>query len=254
MMVKSSSNSNNVRCPVCEGGQASAFGEKDGYGFLKCDGCGYIFCHPRPSQQQLAEFYAMGDAGAGITATSFPKVSSRKRRGFFNALKLLPHYFARRALDVGCGGGFVVGAMKMLGAREAHGIDINPNATNYAKEHYPNCYFHTGSFDEVKEIASGFDFIYSSEVIEHVEDVEQYVGFLKGALKPGGVVFLTTPDIESDQVPEDKISWNTFSPPQHIQFFSEKTLTMLMRRFGFSPIRRASDRGGAGIKMLFRLD
>ncbi|MCK5444658.1 MAG: class I SAM-dependent methyltransferase [Rhodospirillaceae bacterium] len=244
--------SDHDRCPVCEKVACAPFVEKNGYAFLKCPDCGYIFCHPRPSQDQLADVYSMGDAALGIAEGFYPKASSRKRRAFLNALRLWRYVWNKRVLDLGCGGGFIVDAMRKVGAKEAVGIDINPNAIDYAKKHYPRCSFHLGSFDQVGDVARDFDFVYSSEVIEHVEDVEGYVEFLTRAVRPNGVLFLTTPDIASSLVPENPTDWPVFDPPQHIQFFKQENLTHLMARYGFSAIRRVADPGGAGLKMLFR--
>ena len=254
MAQESKISNSETRCPVCENMNSTHFGKKNDYLFLQCPECKYIFCYPRPTKKQLSDFYSGGATGTTTKDGTYSKVSSRKRRGFFNALKLMRYFFAKRALDVGCGGGFVVGAMKTLGAREAVGIDLNPSAVSYAKKHYPLGQFYHGSFAELFDETKGFNFVYSSEVIEHVEDVEEYARFLQSALVPGGVLFITTPDIESNQVPDDATEWDVFSPPQHIQFFNQHNLIILLRRFGLSPIKRVKDRGGAGLKMLFRYD
>ncbi|MFC1672701.1 methyltransferase domain-containing protein [Pseudomonadota bacterium] len=248
-----SSTSSATPCPVCTAMNTAAYVEKDGFKFLRCADCGYIFCHPRPTQAELGEHYAISEGEEGIRRDFYPKAPSRKRRGFFNALKLFPHVWGKRVLDLGCGGGFVAGGMKAVGAREALGLDINPNALEYARAHFPKCEFHCGTFDDFAGGKIGqFGFVYSSEVIEHVEDVEAYMRFLVEITEPGAKVFITTPDIGSTQVPENVTDWDVFSPPVHIQFFTEATLAQLFTRFGFTPIKRVSDRGGAGLKMLFR--
>ena len=242
-----------VPCPVCTKTGTQSFVEKNGYSFLKCDGCGYIFCHPRPTQAELGAHYAKSDGDEGISRDFYPKASSRKRRGFANALKLLPQVWGKRALDLGCGGGFVVGGFKAVGAREAVGLDINPNAVDYARKHFPKCEFHLGTFDDFAGGRIGrFDFVYSSEVIEHVEDVQAYMRFLTEITEPGAKVFITTPDIAAAEVPDDVTAWDVFSPPVHIQFFTQATLAHLFARFGFTQVKRIPDRGGAGLKMLFR--
>lgn len=197
--------------------------------------------------------YAASDGSDGIRADFYPKSSSRARRGMLNALRLMRYVYGRRALDLGCGGGFVVNGFQRAFAREAVGLDINPNAIEYAKAHYPQCTFYRGTFDDFKDGQIGtFGFVYSSEVIEHVEDVEAYMVFLSEITDPGATVFITTPDIEGPQVPENPTDWDVFSPPIHIQFFTEDTLARLFKRYGFDVIKRAPDRGGCGLKMLFR--
>ncbi len=252
-LVTTSPASSSVPCPVCTAARSESYVEKGDFKFRKCPDCGYVFCHPRPTQAELGEHYGVSEGEEGIRRDFYPKASSRARRAFFNAVKLFPNVVGKRVLDLGCGGGFVVGAMKALGARTAVGIDINPNAIDYARAHYPKCEFHCGTFDDFSGgKLEPFAFVYSSEVIEHVEDVEAYMRFLVEMTETGGRVFITTPDIASNQVPEDVTAWSMFSPPVHIQFFTQETLTHLFGRFGFMPIKRVPDRGGEGLKMLFR--
>lgn len=240
-------------CPVCKSAQTQPYVEKDGYAFLKCDSCGYIYCYPRPSQAELGAFYANTGGSEGINKDFYPKASSRKRRGFMNAVKLLPHVWRRRALDLGCGGGFVSGGFKAMGATESVGIDINPSAIDYAQKNFPTCTFQAGTFDDFSDGKIGkFGFVYSSEVIEHVEDVEAFMTFLVGVTEPGAKVFITTPDIAAPTIGDDVTAWAMFSPPVHIQFFNQATLVHLFGRYGFTPIKRTSDLGGEGLKMLFR--
>lgn len=240
-------------CPVCSGTLLVPFGQKNGFKFLNCSDCGYIFCHPRPSQEELGAHYAISQGSDGIRADFYPKAKSRARRGLLNAMRLMRYVYGRRALDLGCGGGFVVNGFHRVLAREAVGIDINPNAIEYARAHYPACTFECGTFDDFKGGKIGtFGFVYSSEVIEHVEDVEAYMAFLVEVTDPGAVVYITTPDIGNNKVPEDVTEWDVFSPPVHIQFFTEDILARLFQRYGFSVIKRVPDPGGCGLKMLFR--
>ena len=249
----SSANSASAPCPVCMETRTEAYVEKTGYAFRKCPACGYVFCHPRPGQTELHDLYAGREHDGEITRAQYPKASSRKRRGFFNALKLLRHVRGRRVLDVGCGGGFVVGAMKALGAREAVGLDLNPSAVEYARAHLPECEFHAGAFGDFAGGRIGtFGFVYSSEVIEHVADVEAYARFLAEVAAPGAAVFITTPDLGSPRVPGDVTQWDVFGPPVHIQFFTGTTLSRLFGRVGLLPVRRVANPRGAGLKMLFR--
>tara|TARA_B100000795_G_C22771446_1_gene428067 strand:+ start:467 stop:1243 length:777 start_codon:yes stop_codon:yes gene_type:complete len=242
------------RCPNCTDTFSQPYVEKDGYKFLKCK-CDFIFCYPRPTQAELDNHYGVGESSEHTQnniITSYPKASSRGRRAFFNAIKLLPHIWGKRVMDLGCGGGFVVGNMKTVGARDAVGIDINPSSISYASAKYPKCEFHCGKFDDFSDGKLGkFDFIYSSEVIEHVADIESYMQFLVEITEVGATIFITTPDIGSKQVPKDVTAWDVFSPPLHIQFFTQATLSKLFKRFGFEPVKRMPDRGGAGLKMLF---
>ena len=248
-----SPSSASASCAVCGEAHTEAYVEKDGYRFRKCPACGYVFCHPRPEPAQLRELYTDGPHDHAITSAHYPKASSRRRRALWNAVKVWRHVRGRRVLDVGCGGGFMAGAMHTVGARAAAGIDLNPAAIAYARAHFPRCEFHTGAFSDFAGGSIGaFDFVYSSEVIEHVADVEAFARFLAQVAAPGAAVFLTTPDLGSPRVPADVTRWDVFGPPVHIQFFTESVLARLLERFGLVPVRRIADPRGAGLKMLFR--
>ncbi len=239
-----------AHCPVCLSSVFSAYGEKNDCSVIQCASCEYIFCHPRPTQEQLNKIYKGGDEEGAVNESFFPKASSRRRRAFFNALKLRCYIRGKRTLDMGCGGGFFVDAARLMGG-DSHGLDVNDHAIAYARRRFLKCQFHLGSFENFRGKIGGFDFVYSSEVIEHLNDVEDYMDFLSSLTRPNGVVFITTPDIEWKGGAENPLEWDVFSPPIHIQFFSEKTLVRLFQRYGFVPLRRVPD-SGAGLKMLFR--
>ena len=237
-------------CAVCLSSDFLAYAEKNGCSFIQCASCDYIFCHPRPTQEQLNEIYRGGDEEGAANEDFFPKASSRRRRAFFNALKLRRYIRDKRSLDLGCGGGFFADAARLMGG-DSHGLDVNGEAIAYARRRFQKCEFHLGSFENFRGKVGNFDFVYSSEVIEHLNDVEDYMDFLSSVMRPDGVVFITTPDIEWTGGAENPVDWDVFSPPIHIQFFCEKTLVRLFRRYDFVPLRRVPD-SGAGLKMLFR--
>lgn len=239
-----------MQCEVCQGERTTPYAAKDGYDFHQCLDCGYVFCHPLPTAGDLAAIYQTGGEEGNISADHYPKASSRRRRGFFNALKFRRYVRGKRALDLGCGGGFVADGFRLVGS-EAHGIDISADAIAYAEGHFPKCEFHLGTADAPEAGLGTFDFVYSSEVIEHVHDLEGYMQSLSALLNPGGAVFITTPDIGWSGRPEDPTKWDVFTPPIHVRFFSQASLSRLFERHGFKVIRRVPDRK-AGLKMLFR--
>ena len=222
-------------CRVCGAGAGTAFAHKDGYQFARCGQCGFVYLDPMPTSETLAALYDGG--GGGITAEAYPKAASRLRRARIRALRLHRHLGGRDALDIGCGGGFMVEAMRRVGAR-AVGLDINPAAIAYAERQYPKNRFFcedVGAF-EGRDLA--FDFVYSSEVIEHVPDAQRYMALLARITRPGGHVYITTPDIDHWRVPADVTRWDMFSPPAHVQFFNRHSLGLLFERHGFRPRRR----------------
>jgi len=93
--------------------------------------------------------------------------------------------------------------------------------------------------------------IYSSEVIEHVPEVQRFVATTARLLKPGGYYFVTTPDITHWRRPRNLVDWDGFCPPSHCIYFNPKSLRGLLERHGLKVIRTRFPLK-PGIKMLCR--
>ncbi len=234
-------------CRVCGGVQAKPLVQKDGYDFAECDACGFVFLDPMPDQTTLNEIY---EDQAVIAGGDFPKARSRMQRAYGRAVWLWPYTFRKKVLDIGCGGGFIVGAMAALGA-EGHGFDVDETAIAYARQRFPKCRFMTSSFQDFQSHGDQYDFVYSSEVIEHVAELSTFMELLHRVTRPGGHVYITTPDLGSPRRPDDLLDWDVFSPPIHVQFFDENMLTSLFGKHGFIRVRKYHD-SKIGLKMLFR--
>ena len=153
-----------------------------------------------PDAAELARQYTAEDGA--IDAGAYPKAASRFRRARIKALRFVRYIRGRDAIDIGCCCGFMVEAMRRVGARAA-GLDINPQAITYAERHSPENHFFCGDVAAFEGRDLAFDFVYSSEVIEHVPDVARYTALLARITRPGGHVYITTPDIGHWRVPDD---------------------------------------------------
>ena len=101
----------------------------------------------------------------------------------------------KRALDVGCGAGLLCEPLGRLGATIV-GIDAAQEAIKAAQ-------IHTEAMGlaidyrcgEIAELELGqFDLVTAMEVIEHVADKPAFVAALARALKPDGLMVLSTPN------------------------------------------------------------
>lgn len=234
-------------CPVCGSKQVFPFQEVDTYHFQACGACRFVFLDPMPSEMTLESIY--NDDGA-IRPDFYPKASSRFRRALGTAFHLYRYARGRSVLDVGCGGGFQVGAFRFFGLH-ASGLDISADSIAFAQNRFSKSDFYCESFDEFSNRKNKFGFIYSSEVIEHVTDVNYFMKFLNNIISDDGYIYITTPDIGSSLVPHNILDWDVFNPPRHVQFFREDNLVQLFNAHGYKFIRRFRD-PKAGLRVLFR--
>jgi 2-polyprenyl-6-hydroxyphenyl methylase / 3-demethylubiquinone-9 3-methyltransferase len=136
----------------------------------------------------------------------------------------------KRALDVGCGAGLLCEPLARLGAAVT-GVDAAQENIAVAKAHA------AGAGLEINyrcgDVAGlglkGFDLVTSMEVIEHVADKAAFLTALAGALAPGGLMVLSTPNrtavsklllVEGAErigmVPRGTHHWNDFVTPEEL--------------------------------------
>lgn len=101
----------------------------------------------------------------------------------------------KRALDVGCGAGLLSEPLARLGAAVT-GIDAAIENVAVARHHAEgqglSIDYRQGGIETLA--GERFDLVVSMEVIEHVTDPAAFVTGLAGALAPGGLLILSTPN------------------------------------------------------------
>lgn len=233
-------------CPVCGASAHRPFADKDGYAFQRCGECRFVFLDPMPTDGELAAIYNSGGEAPGY----FSKHASRARRAHLKLPRFFRYIVGKDVLDLGCGGGIMVGALGRL-ARHAVGLDISAQAIELAQATYPKHTYISAHFRDASLEADAFDFVHASEIIEHVNDLDAFMNLLQRITRPGGYVYITTPDIGHAKVPSEVRDWDVFSPPRHLQFFERSTLTRVFANYGFEARRKYFD-AKPGLQMLFR--
>ena len=158
-------------------------------------------------------------------------------------LYFLPKGIPLNILDVGCGNGYLVNYFSSIGHHVA-GIDIAEDGIKIAQRAYPHLRFELHSaydcFDDLPVIPA--DVVIASEVIEHLYSPQKFLKNVYAALRPGGLVILTTP--YHGYLKNLGISlfnqWDQHHHPEkeggHIKFFSQKNLTNILISNQFSDI------------------
>jgi len=153
--------------------------------------------------------------------------SELTRQSYLNVLNLISsNVQGRSILDVGCGKGDFVRAAVMDGW-QIDGIELNRQAVSIAKGFSLPVKQLDFFSDEIKP--SSYDVVSMFEVLEHLPDP---VGFLKRAenvVRPGGVIYLTTPNFAS----LDRRIWGVDWPvihKEHLTYFSIRFLKSVIRK------------------------
>lgn len=199
--------------------------------YRRCKSCGLVFLNPRPGVQEIGQFYDEEYYGGG----------RQKFRDWIETLRL---YFARRrasrmkrffpgggrALDVGCGQGTFLELLRKEGW-EVQGTERSPDSACRARL--------SGLPVSVGEVQRGqfpdhsLDLVTLWQVIEHLYDPAVLMRRIHPMLRNGGMVAISTPNIESLQARVFREKWFHLDPPRHLYLFSPQTLERLMNREGF---------------------
>lgn len=154
-------------------------------------------------------------------------------------------------LDVGCGGGLISEPMARLGANVT-GIDASEKNIKVATLHSEKSelkinYRQSLVEDFSKENEGKFDVVLALEIIEHVNDVEEFVANLAKLIKKDGIVFIATINRNIKSLLTAKIGaeyilrwleagthdWNKFLKPSEIDEFASKNNLELQELCGF---------------------
>jgi 2-polyprenyl-6-hydroxyphenyl methylase/3-demethylubiquinone-9 3-methyltransferase len=98
-----------------------------------------------------------------------------------------------RAIDVGCGNGFVSDFMAQRGLRVV-GVEPSDTGVQIARRHFPSVEYYQGSaYEDLNERFGEFDLTVSLEVVEHLYSPKTFAKTLFSLTKPGGVCVVSTP-------------------------------------------------------------
>lgn len=149
-----------------------------------------------------------------------------------------------RVLDLGCGTGRFLTALREAGAEPA-GVEIAEAAAEIARA--------TGVEVRITEPDGSlpyghgeFDLVWCSEVLEHIPDVGQALFEIRRVLARDGRLLLTVPyhgRVSAAWIALTRFEAHFDPLGQHVRFFTRRSLTGALEACGFEPagVRRAGE-------------
>lgn len=134
-------------------------------------------------------------------------------------------------LDVGFGNGAFLDLAKNAGW-DVTGVDSDLVTILAASKRGLNVVH--GGIEALDDITSRFDMITLSHVIEHVHDPRAVLKKAYRVLKPGGLIWLETPNIDSFGHRRFGGYWRGIEPPRHLVIFNWDSLEKLLLGEGFN--------------------
>ncbi len=123
----------------------------------------------------------------------------------------------KRVVDMACGEGYGSNLIAERGAAAVVGVDANPEAHEHARLRYvrPNLRYER---DLVESFAEPCDAVVFLQTIEHVQDPGAILEHFRSMLGPGGLVFVSTPNLLTLAPPGAEKSDN----PWHVKEYREE--------------------------------
>lgn len=235
------------RCPICSSHDTLfRFEKRDTdlrteslYSLYECVSCSIGFVDPQPSADVMASLYEdeffSKKKRTGVLSTVFGWLENglfRRRVRLIGRL-VAPH--CKSVLDVGCGNGKFLRAMRTAG-HDVVGIEPSPAGAARAREDH-GLDVHCGSVLEIDFGDRRFDLITLWHVLEHVDDPVAYLRHLARWLTPGGRILAAVPNFGGAEAGIYKERWAFLDIPRHLFHFSRRGLRGVAQRAGLHVAR-----------------
>ncbi len=238
------------------------------WSMYRCKSCASAFLDPRPTSGTIGlayQNYFTHDEAADFSSLSFlRKLRRRFTNGYRNhrygtrdypasilgilAASIMPQGRAiidagmrhlpkensrKQLLDLGCGNGAF-----LLQARNAGwavvGVDFDSKAVEAARSQGLD--IRLGGVGELDPANEQFDVITLSHVIEHVHHPVELLQACYELLKPGGFLWLETPNIASEGHRLYGAAWRGLEPPRHLVLFTLESMYNALSTAGFAEV------------------
>lgn len=231
---------NEIFCPICNSNNfniiySDSLGEnlplfdynfnndltQKSYRIVKCKICSHFYASPLPIN--ISSYYQHEKID-----TNYLDISEQRILTAEKLIKIIRKYkTSGNLLDIGCGtGDFLEIASRNF---KVEGLEISFWAANIASKRgfkVEQCY--------IKDLSTvnQYDIITLWGVIEHFERPRIEIEHIYKLIKPGGLLFIWTPDISSWIAKIMKKKWWNFQG-QHIQLFTKESLNYLLVKQNF---------------------
>lgn len=225
----------NSSCPVC--GQSCdkdlvhKFSPRLDFDIVKCANCQTMHLWPVPDSKSLETIYNTNYYKDPEEAHGYTNYSSNKNEILktyqkrFNFLKkhCLTGNF-NSTLEIGAALGYGLAQAQKFFGGTVIAADISEEAISACKKaNFPAFLCEPSGICNTID-SNSLDLVYAFDVIEHLTNTQKFVEWLGNVIRPGGICFVTTPDMDhilnkilGSRSPSIKI-------PQHVVYFTKKSL------------------------------
>ena len=122
--------------------------------------------------------------------------------------------------------------LKQNSSVKYQGYDISIDAVAYANEHFGKN-FSSENYLNSKKSNSPYTDVFMWDVIEHLPNPVEFIEKISTEIDSKGRIYITTGDISAWLPRKQKEKWRMIHPPTHIHYFTKKSISTLLKQYGF---------------------
>jgi len=236
-----------AQCPCCKSEKLVPHGKlkdyyvsKQSFTLSKCSDCGFVFTNPRPDMQEIGKYY-QSDAYMSHHSSNtslFHRLYRAIRNYMYNKkMSYIKQHLTESLknsalLDYGAASGDFLAYCATQHIKQLAGVEQDAGCREAALMQYGI------ALKAVPELATlekeSFNVITLWHVLEHVHNVDEVVSTFFQLLKDKGLLVVSVPNINSLDWCIYGDYWSAYDVPRHIYHFNTSTITVLMKRLGFT--------------------
>lgn len=222
-------------CQGCGNNEIKVIQPINGVGLVECDCCGLVSTQYVPNENYLKSYYTNTSVSTKYNEAT---IALNKKRYLELLESFEPFRLNNKILEVGCGkGDFLEAAESKLW--NSYGCELSVEKYKICKKKSLNVTH--GCITQCGLDNNDFDVIVLIEVIEHLYDIDAVIKQCFSLLRKGGVLYVTTPNFNSVAKLVNKKSFAVVNFPEHLSYFTNKSLTNVLERNNFKKLKCNSE-------------
>jgi SAM-dependent methyltransferase len=232
-----------IHCAFCGEDQPVPAFTKTGFDYQLCGACGSLYLSPRPTAEALRRHAAGSEAVEFWSTHFYAQTAAARREKMFRPRAALVADLLESGVvdgthaiaDIGAGYGMFLQEIAELSLFDLT-VGVEPDERLAAICREQGFEVVPSWAEDLRPDELNVDCATAFEVIEHVSEPLTFLRGCANALRPGGVLLLTTLTIGGFDVQTLWAEARSISPPEHINLPSIAGVSALFARAGFEEI------------------
>jgi SAM-dependent methyltransferase len=186
-----------------------------------------------PMKGIKGEIYDTYNVAAALTYLNLRATSWAHKR----FLEDLPHK-GGKLLEIGCSSGDFLQKAREAGY-SVTGIDYSAETASFTQYHHGLKDVFPFTIQELSALNPDekYDIIAFFQVLEHIDDIPDFIGCIKKLLKPGGIVAVSVPNRDRWRIQSERFFREIWDlPPCHLTRWNTSSLEKVFKGYGFTAV------------------